>query len=489
MEAAALREASAQNQFPSKAAAPQPAKQSVSSSSLICLSEVPAEWTAEDLKVFHDSLDIDDLVGVKLLPSKDGGWTCEALLQYLSAGAAVTALASLMGRIVLTRSGARRHLSARIADGEGQSLFASKPPSNETSAKGRNKAHQNDEELPLPQPGPKHDPYTLYLADVPSDFRKQDLDRLHDQLGLSKAKVTKLLYPRIKNDKCGAILRYGTPNEASKALRMLHDRLVLVNETSGEEQHPRAQYAKKRNAGGYEERSQNQDLDSDSSNEPHKEDRFYTLPSVYLAELPVNITEKGVRHILEEVDGRVSDLVAVSFLQQKSEGSHRCCLLRYPDLAMAEEVAKRVHGFMVYHPDDRTRPLRAKLAQHARMFNQFCTDVYVGEVPCDWNASAVYRLLGEAGVERGAVHSMKLLSHRPGRASVGVILRVVDSSTADTVMEKLNGHEVLIRGKVRPLKARLADAPPTLPESADSEPRRPVAKTQNRRPRHTDQLQ
>ncbi|CAE6966579.1 unnamed protein product [Symbiodinium natans] len=245
-------------------------------------------------------------------------------------------------------------------------------------------------------------------------------------------------------------------------------------------------YAKKRSNGyAQEERPHAQEPDSESG-EDKEDDRLYALPSVYLAELPINITENGVRHILQEVDAYVPELVAVNFLQQKSKGSHRCCLLRYPNLETAEEVAQRVNGFMVYHPDDKTRPVRAKVAKHARMFNQFCTDVYVGEVPFDWNASAVYRLLAEAGIERGAVHSVKLLSLRPGRSTVGVILRVVDGDAADEVMERLNGYELIVRGKPRPLKARLADAPqwPEAPES-----RKPAPKQQMRRPRDQTQLQ
>ncbi|CAE7532406.1 unnamed protein product [Symbiodinium sp. CCMP2456] len=462
-------------------------------SAVILLGQVPAEWTAEDLKVFHDSLDIERLVGVKILPSTDGGWTCRAILQYMNPNAAAQALDSLMGRVVLTRSGARRHLTANLADPstsvEPVPMLPKPPLASPPSApsKSRNKAHvrQEDQTAPVPQPMAQHDPFTLYVADVPADFGKQDLDKLHAHLGLQKPKVTKLLYPRMSNDKCSAILRYSTQQEAFAALGMFHDRLVLVNEHSGEQQHPRAQYAKKRSS-AYPSEDQPLPQEPDSESGEDKDDRLYALPSVYLAELPINITENGVRHILHEVDAHVAELVAVNFLQQKSKGTHRCCLLRYPDLPMAEDVAQRVNGFMVYHPDDRTRPVRAKVAKHARMFNQHCTDVYVGEVPFDWNASAVYKLLAEAGIERGAVHSVKLLSHRPGRTSVGVILRVVDADVAEDVMGRLNGLEVNIRGQMRALKARLADPPPW-PEAPET--RKPMPKPQNRRPRDQFQLQ
>ena len=83
----------------------------------------------------------------------------------------------------------------------------------------------------------------------------------------------------------------------------------------------------------------------------------------------------------------------------------------------------------------------------------------------------------KVGVDRSLVHSVKILSQRPGRESVGVILHVVSSDAAEFILEHLAGEEVVIRGHPRPLKVRLADsaqeladrAPPIRPRTSSFE--------------------
>jgi len=270
--------------------------------------------------------------------------------------------------------------------------------------------------------------------------------------------------------------------QAKSALMVLQDRLVLVNEHSGEEQHPRAQFARKRasHVPVPSQEDNNSHLGSDQE-ERDEEDTVYALPSVYVAELPINITENGVRHMVQEVGGNLDDLVTITFLQQKFKGSHACCLLRYQEMELAESMAEKLHGFRVYHPDDRTRPVRAKVAKHSKALNYMCTDVYVGEVPNNWTASYMYKFLTQAGVERNVIHSVKLLSQRPGRAGVGAILHIVSAEAAERVLEQLTGQEILVRGKPRPLQVRLADAPkqhwiePEIPQPAPEIRKQPVS--------------
>ncbi|CAJ1452573.1 unnamed protein product [Effrenium voratum] len=353
---------------------------------IIHVAQVPSEWSAEELRQLHQSLVIEEFQNVKIMPSSDGGITRHAYLQYRTAAAAWSAVKRLSGNLVHV-SGGVRQLAAELSAPETQ-VSGPEPERYLNGNKPRPQAPQGPGAPVAPgpggpggsrvpkekarsafEPGPNHDPFTLYLSDMPSDFSKQDLDRLHDHLNLRKPKSIKVVFLRLKKGKSSAILRYETTEQAKEALTMLHDRVLLVNEHSGEEQHPRAQYAKRRASDAMYQEEEGSHAGSD-----HEEEAMYSLPSVYLAELPVNITDNGVRHILQEVGANLEDLVTITFLQQKNKGSHICCLLRYHNLETAEAVANLLHGFRVYHPDDRTRPVRAKVAKHAKNFNPVCTE-------------------------------------------------------------------------------------------------------------------
>ncbi|CAL1131659.1 unnamed protein product [Cladocopium goreaui] len=428
---------------------------------IVLVREVPADWSQKDLMSFHLSLGMEEFQTARMMPSSDGGLTRHAYLQYRTAAAASNAVSSLSGSLVHPRSGEPRRLIAGLASdvrhgAHGQNGIRGRQQGPGKTSGYRNQARDRDSDHF--EAGPQQDPYTLYLSDMPSDFNKKDLERLHDQLGIIKPKVIKVLYLRLNKSKSSAVLRYDTMEQAKSALMVLQDRLVLVNEHSGEEQHPRAQFARKRSPQLAFAQDDNSYGGSDHEDR-EEDDTIYALPSVYVAELPINITENGVRHMVQEVGGKLDDLVAVTFLQQKFKGSHACCLLRYQDMETAESMAEKLHGFRVYHPDDRTRPVRAKVAKHSKALNYMCTDVYVGEVPNNWTASYMYKFLTQAGVERNVIHSVKLLSQRPGRVGVGAILHIVSAEAADRVLEQLTGQEILVRGKPRPLKVRLADAP------------------------------
>ena len=46
----------------------------------------------------------------------------------------------------------------------------------------------------------------------------------------------------------------------------------------------------------------------------------------------------------------------IPLLVNALQGSYRSTeIQRYPNLELAEDVAQKVNGFMVYHPDDKTR--------------------------------------------------------------------------------------------------------------------------------------
>lgn len=450
---------------------------------IVLVREVPADWSQKDLMSFHLSLGMEEFQTARMMPSSDGGVTRHAYLQYRTAAAACNAVSSLSGSLVHPRSGEPRRLIAGLASdlrhGGAQNGIRPRQQGPGRTSGYRNQARDRDSDHF--EAGPQQDPYTLYLSDMPSDFNKQDLERLHDQLGIIKPKVIKVLYLRLNKSKSSAVLRYDTMEQAKSALMVLQDRLVLVNEHSGEEQHPRAQFARKRST----QLAQDDNSYCGSDHEDREEDdTIYALPSVYVAELPINITENGVRHMVQEVGGKLDDLVAVTFLQQKFKGSHACCLLRYQDMETAESMAEKLHGFRVYHPDDRTRPVRAKVAKHSKALNYMCTDVYVGEVPNNWTASYMYKFLTQAGIERNVIHSVKLLSQRPGRVGVGAILHIVSAEAADRVMEQLTGQEILVRGKPRPLKVRLADAPkePWMEPEPPEPPQPPQPPAPERRP-------
>jgi len=452
---------------------------------VVLLREVPADWSQKDLMSFHLSLGMEEFQSARMMPSSDGGVTRHAYLEYRTAAAASNAVRSLSGSLVHPRSGEARRLIAGMAS----ELRHGGPQAFQNGTRSRNpgkpsgyRNQARDRDVDPFEASPQQDPYTLYLSDMPSDFSKQDLDRLHDQLSLTKPKSIKVLHLRLSKGRSAALLRYESMQQAKSALMVLQDRLVLVNEHSGEEQHPRAQFARKRasHVPVPSQEDNNSHLGSDQE-ERDEEDTVYALPSVYVAELPINITENGVRHMVQEVGGNLDDLVTITFLQQKFKGSHACCLLRYQEMELAESMAEKLHGFRVYHPDDRTRPVRAKVAKHSKALNYMCTDVYVGEVPNNWTASYMYKFLTQAGVERNVIHSVKLLSQRPGRAGVGAILHIVSAEAAERVLEQLTGQEILVRGKPRPLQVRLADAPkqhwiePEIPQPAPEIRKQPVS--------------
>lgn len=452
---------------------------------VVLLREVPADWSQKDLMSFHLSLGMEEFQSARMMPSSDGGVTRHAYLEYRTAAAASNAVRSLSGSLVHPRSGEARRLIAGMAS----ELRHGGPQAFQNGTRSRNpgkpsgyRNQARDRDVDPFEASPQQDPYTLYLSDMPSDFSKQDLDRLHDQLSLTKPKSIKVLHLRLSKGRSAALLRYESMQQAKSALMVLQDRLVLVNEHSGEEQHPRAQFARKRTSHVPvpSQEDNNSHLGSDQE-ERDEEDTVYALPSVYVAELPINITENGVRHMVQEVGGNLDDLVTITFLQQKFKGSHACCLLRYQEMELAESMAEKLHGFRVYHPDDRTRPVRAKVAKHSKALNYMCTDVYVGEVPNNWTASYMYKFLTQAGVERNVIHSVKLLSQRPGRAGVGAILHIVSAEAAERVLEQLTGQEILVRGKPRPLQVRLADAPkqhwiePEIPQPAPEIRKQPVS--------------
>eukprot|EP00913_Durusdinium_trenchii_P030253 g28343.t1 len=197
---------------------PAQAWQQTVNDTLVLLREVPADWSQKDLLTFHQSLAMEEFQTVKLMQSVDGGVTRHRCV--------VSPVAWCI----------------RDPENPGANGAKARPQGKGSGYGYRNQAWDQHE------PGPFHDPYTLYLSDMPKHKNStpdhgssQDLERLHEQLGLVKPKSIKVLYLRLNKVKGSAVLRYETTEQAKSALMMLQDRLVLVNEHSGEEQHPRAQ--------------------------------------------------------------------------------------------------------------------------------------------------------------------------------------------------------------------------------------------------------
>eukprot|EP00440_Ansanella_granifera_P040253 gb/GFBE01043659.1/.p1 GENE.gb/GFBE01043659.1/~~gb/GFBE01043659.1/.p1 ORF type:complete len:495 (+),score=95.91 gb/GFBE01043659.1/:1-1485(+) len=456
----------------------------------IRLLQVPDHWSEQQVWDLHERLGLDFLVSVKLYASRVPGLARCAVLKYRSNSAAWMALSSLSGQTVTLRNGEstqletqlgapsmdewveRSQLQAPDAGGDTGGYLAAAavtspvpapPPAPAPAPKEAERKAEESQDAGPALLTPNSDPLTLYVKDLPGDFRKSDVDRLHDELDLARPVSTKLLKNRISHDTLCAILRYETEKLAAAALDVLHDRLELVNMRSGKKCQPKALYATKKSSRTHEKLEDDAEQERKSDGEEGEEDEELShLPSVFLSELPSNITENGIRHILEEVGAEVRELVAIKILVNppKFQTKNATCLVRYRDIGLASSCARKVNGFVVYHPDDKSRPIRAKVAKPPKQPSvPATTDVYVGEVPLNWDEDEVYNLLEEVGLDKETCVSVKFLAQRQAKEFVGVILRMSTREAALDAIDALPLQRVSYAGKSRQLKARLADAP------------------------------
>jgi len=472
----------------------------------VYVSEIPAEFTDQSINAFHSSLGLNGLVGVKFLPRKISGLTGSVMLRYSSEAAALQAVQRLNGHPVNLSTGAVKYLIAKQA---------SPPKGSEADEWTVVPVEETPTPAALPPPPEAPsvgcDPSSLYLADVPLGFSKEAMERLHHDSNLDTPLSMKFLPQKLDGETFCAILRYGSPESAKQAIQALH--CLSAKTPSGKQRFITARFAslKRSEAEDGPENGQAQIVrppggpeapivgapDSGASGDwssadwgsggiPEDES---LLPSAYVSDLPGDITEDGIRQLLTEVGLDQSLMVCVKFLPRKIQVNSICAILRCHEMGSVNEIVGALSGHTVSLANGQTRHLIARVADPPKSSARAAsvasggyaaagaratsmrqdmmpshapqpTDLYVSEVPVDWNEDYVTSFHGEVGLDPASVTSVKILERRHANYPTGAaIIRYVDHAAASTAMAALQGRPVLIPGGERHLVARFADPP------------------------------
>jgi len=200
------------------------------------------------------------------------------------------------------------------------------------------------------------------------------------------------------------------------------------------------------------------------------------LPSAYVSDLPGNISEDGIRQLLTEAGLDQSLLVCAKFLPRRIQVNSICAILRCHDISGVNEIVNALNGYQVLLPGGQTRHLIARVADPPKSVVRVpagCssqqglgisfgepTDLYISEVPVDWNEDAIVSVHTEAGADPATITSVKILERRHMSYPTGAaILRYVDHASAAAALTLLQGRPVTIPGGQRQLIVRFADPP------------------------------
>lgn len=443
----------------------------------VYLTEVPSEFSEQTLRSFHSSLGLGQIASLKFLPRKINNGAGSVMLRYSTTVAAQQAVARLNGHPINTSNGTVRYLIAKLAD----------PP----------KGHDEPQLVlspsgarPPPQEAPPAncDPTSLYLADLPVGLDQTALHRLHADARVEIPESVKFLPPKLDGESCCAILRYADPEAARQAIGVLHSMSVLTR--TGKQKQLTARYAAQKRSDGTEDDNFKGNAfqptlgsNTSSSYEQAGTDDHSGLPSVYVSDLPGDISEDGIRQVLVEASLDSSLLMAVKFLPRKIQASSICALLRYGDMSSVTECVSMLHGHQVILPGGGTRNLIAKVAdppksRGAEVDDGFSnsaalaasaptslmaaglTDLYLSEVPVEWGEDYIIGFHAEIGADPATVTNVKILERRHISYPTGAaIVRYVDHQSALNAKQLLEGRPVSIPGGQRQLVVRFADPP------------------------------
>jgi len=475
----------------------------------VYVSEIPAEFTDQSINAFHSSIGLNSLVGVKFLPRKISGLTGSVMLRYSSDAAALQAVQRLNGHPVNLSTGAVKYLIAKLAsppkgDEDNEWSIVPDGPSPPAALE------------PPEAPSPGCDPSSLYLADVPLGFSKEAMQRLHHESNLDTPMSMKYLPQKLDGETFCVILRYSTPESAKQAIQALHclsvmtpsgkqrfitARFASLKRSEAEDALENGQAPTPRSPGGHEAPIigapdpgspgdwGSNDWSSGSAASGGTPEDESLLPSAYVSDLPGEITEEGIRQLLTEVGLDQSMMVCVKFLPRKIQVNSICAILRCHEMGSVNEIVGALSGHTVSLANGQTRHLIARVADPPKSSARATfaasggytagsarstgmrqdmmppsalqpTDLYVSEVPVDWNEEYVTSFHGEVGLDPASVASVKILERRHISYPTGAaIIRYVDHAAASSAMAALQGRPVLIPGGERHLVARFADPP------------------------------
>eukprot|EP00927_Polykrikos_kofoidii_P029440 TRINITY_DN25468_c0_g1_i1.p1 TRINITY_DN25468_c0_g1~~TRINITY_DN25468_c0_g1_i1.p1 ORF type:complete len:689 (+),score=113.77 TRINITY_DN25468_c0_g1_i1:61-2127(+) len=481
----------------------------------VYVTDIPSSFNDQSLQKFHTSLNLSGLASVKFLPKKLSSETCAAILRYTTQASAQQALTRLSGHPVTTASGSVRYLTAKYPDppknkeasATGPSLAPSRnvsPSSHVCGDSWMSQMRRSPAQAEPPYSANGIDPLALYLANVPVGFDQTDVERLHIDNGLDAPSVIKFLPQKIDSESCCAIVHYEDAGAARSALKVLHGFTTetdsgksrqltarhAAGKRGGQEDLLDASFGGARGSGSSRAPIGSAAISSHVSHMSHSEaikgggksgassvDHHAELPSVYVSDLPGDIAEADIRSLIQEVGHDEGLLVGVKFLPRKIQASSICALLRYDSLEHVTDVAAALHRHVVTMPDGSSRTISARVADPPKNRDISVVggkafakgafgvapqnrDLYVSEVPVDWDEDVISNLHSEVGLDVKTLANVKILTRRrPDYPTGACILRYVDRASAEAAMHILDGSPVSIPGGERHLAVRFADPP------------------------------
>mmetsp|Transcript_33125 Transcript_33125/g.72171 ORF Transcript_33125/g.72171 Transcript_33125/m.72171 type:complete len:516 (+) Transcript_33125:79-1626(+) len=498
-------------------------------SSALYVGDLPASWGEQNVRDLHRNCGLDGVLSnVRLLPRRLLGDTGCAILRYATPEDAARAISVLDGWSVEGFPGQPpRSLRARYADAPGggggapgaRQITASAPPPVGPPALatpqgptwrdawqpcGGSTLVSGPPPLAMPRPPPllanvgsERDLPTVYLSDVPKEFADEHLRNFHASLGLPQPVSTKFLPQKVSGMTCSVMVRYADDEAAVQCVERLSGH--PVNLSNGSVKYLVAKHADAPKAGG--DLVQGQFVPQPPFAVPSLErrparspdaDADAHLPSAYVSDLPGDISEDGVRLLLQEVGLNHSVLVAVKFLPKKINSDSICAMLRYPDLSCVHEAIAALNGHSVMLPDGSFRSLVARVAEPPRTAQGACqpqpppplgaglplgafagvpagggalaTDLYLSEIPVEWGEDSLRGLHAQVGLGDALIAGIKILPRRHADFLTGAaIVKYVSHAAATSALAALEGQPVSVPGGQRNLVARFADPPKAKP--------------------------
>lgn len=189
------------------------------------------------------------------------------------------------------------------------------------------------------------------------------------------------------------------------------------------------------------------------------------LPSIYVSDLPADITDGGIRRILRDVGLDPDLLVSANILPPTAMLNTTCAVLRYASPTTHMHVAAAIQGHQLILPTGEVRVLHAKLADSQRSStsavnsgcnsndSSFGPDIYLSEVPQDWSADHVKELHRSVGFDPVSISGVQMLPGDNADSARGsaAIIQYSNQSAASAAMQMLQGKvAALAPGERRP---------------------------------------
>lgn len=200
---------------------------------------------------------------------------------------------------------------------------------------------------------------------------------------------------------------------------------------------------------------------------------YADLPSVYVSDLPADVTEDSIRHILCNAGLDPGLLVSVKVLPPTVMVNSTCAVLRYASPATLANVVAALQGHQLHLPNGEVRVLHAKLADPPKFLSSTVSsgcnsndssalspDIYLSEVPLGWSEDHVKELHRSVGFDPVAISGVEMLLGDSAESTRGTaVIRYSDQSAASAAMQMLQGKVAALADGERQLNVRPDDVP------------------------------